>query len=86
LVVNDKRINSKLKAINPQLRMDLLSSKEQEYLVKIDSALQEIEHEKEEVLRTYKLTRVSRVSISEKSKVSRPTIIKYDILNKYIDL
>lgn len=81
-----KRINKKLQRINEHLSFDDYLDNEQKYLYQIEIAIRDIVNKKTELWKAYRKLKINQVSISKKSSMSRPTINKYAILNKYIEL
>lgn len=57
----------------------------QDYLVKIEIAIQKIEAERADILKQYKMRKISVVSVSKEAKIARATIYNHkSILERYI--
>lgn len=79
-----KRINKKLKKFDmPEL--ERLKTEYVDYLVKIESAIIDMENEREDYISKYKSTKVNVNTIGHRTGISRTTIYKYKgILPEYI--
>lgn len=79
-----KRINKKLKKFDmPEL--ERLKTEYVDYLVKIESAIKDMEDERKDYISKYKSTKVNINTIRQRTGISRTTIYKYKgILPEYI--
>ena len=77
-------INNKLAEMDLP-RLEELNDNTQEYLAKLEYVLQRFDNERDDLLRQYKLRRISIVNTSREASISRATIYNYkNILEKYI--